>query len=120
MKEVLTYVTENRTLRKLTLSKSTDASILRATGRLIEIKKALYLALETFYADGKAIQKNIPIGEAPDVVCELIPSTYKQMNISTASGDCEVKVSKKGKVTVIDRIKRDATATVNLEHNRSK
>ena len=120
MKEVLTYVTENKTLRKLTLSKSTDSNVLRATGRLIEIKKAVYLALETFYADGKAIQKNIPVALAPDVICGLIPASYKQMNISTASGDCEVKVSKKGKVTVIDRIKRDATATVNLEHNRSK
>ena len=120
MKDILTYVTENKTLRKLTLSKSADATILRATGRLIEIKKAVYLALETFYADGKAIQKNIPVKEAADVICALIPATYKQMNIATSSGDCEVKVSKKGKITVINRIKQDGAETVIRDHNRSK
>ena len=62
MENILQYVTENKILRKLTLSKCADSSILRATGRLIEIKNAPHLALETFYADGKVQQKNIPIG----------------------------------------------------------
>ena len=120
MKDILTYVTENKVLRKLTLSKCTDPSILRATGRLIEIKKELYLALETFHADGKATQKNIPLSQAPEAILQMVPAAFKQMNISTASGDCEVKVSKKGKVTVIDRIKRDSANAVTLEHNRKK
>lgn len=98
MKEVLTYVTENQTLRKLTLSKCADSNILRATGRLIEIKGIPYLALETFYADGKVQQKNIPLGEATETISALIPEQYKQLNISTANGDCEVKVSKKAKL----------------------
>ena len=98
MKEVLSFVTQNRTLRKLTLSKCTDNNILRATGRLIEIKGVPYLALETFYADGKVQQKNIPASEVSETITQLIPEQYKQMNIATTNGDCEVKVSKKGKV----------------------
>ena len=120
MKEILMYVTENRTLRKLTLSKCADSNILRATGRLIEIKGALYLALETFYSDGKVQQKNIPTGEVADTLARLIPEQYKQMNISTTNGDCEVKVSKKGKITVIDKIKKCAAVAVDLKHNRQK
>ena len=120
MKEVLTYVTENRTLRKLTLSKCTDSNILRTTGRLIEIKGNTYLALETFHTDGKVLQKNIFIQDAPDVISQMIPEQYKQMNISTTNGDCEVKVSKKGKVTVINRIKKDNAVSVDLKHNRQK
>ena len=120
MKDILTYVIQNKCLRKLTLSKSADTSILRSTGRLIEIKGTAYLALETFYTDGKAHQKNIPLADAPNVISELIPNAYKQMNIATANGDCEVKVSKKGKVTVIDRIKRNEAVSVNLDHNRQK
>ena len=120
MKEVLTYVTENRTLRKLTLSKCVDSDILRTTGRLIEIKGIPYLAMETFFADGKVQQKNIPIAESANTILQLIPEQYKQLNIATTNGDCEVKVSKKGKVTVINRIKKDNAITVNLEHNRQK
>lgn len=120
MKEVLTYVTENKTLRKLTLSKCEDSNILRATGRLIEIKGIPYLALETFYADGKVQQKNIPLEEAEEAISALIPEQYKQLNIATTNGDCEVKVSKKGKITVIDRIKKNNVVSVDLNHNRQK
>ena len=120
MKEVLTYVTETKTLRKLTLSKCVDSNTLRATGRLIEIKGVPHLALETFYADGKVRQTNIPISEAPDTIAALIPEQYKQMNIAATSGDCEVKVSKKGKITVINRIKKVAIVSVDLKHNRQK
>lgn len=120
MKEILAYVTENKTLRKLTLSKCTDSSILRATGRLIEIKGVPYLALETFYADGKVQQKNIPVNEVANTITQRIPDQYKQLNISTTNGDCEVKVSKKGKITVINRIKKDNVVSVDLNHNRQK
>jgi len=120
MKDILTYVTENKTLRKLTLSKCADSNILRSTGRLIEIKGVPYLALETFYADGKVQQKNIPAGQAADAIIKLIPGPYKQMNIATTNGDCEIKVSKKGKVTVINRIKKDNAVSVDLNHNRQK
>ena len=120
MKEVLTYVIENKTLRKLTLSKCTDNNILRTTGRLIEIKGTAYLALETYFTDGKVKQRNIPLEQAAETISALIPAEFKQLNISTANGDCEVKVSKKGKVTVIDKIKRTNAIAVNLEHNRQK
>lgn len=120
MKEVLSFITENKTLRKLTLSKCEDRNILRTTGRLIEIKGVTYLALETFYADGKVLQKNIPVNEVSETITQLIPEQYKQMNIATTNGDCEVKVSKKGKVTVINRIKKDNAVSVDLKHNRQK
>lgn len=120
MKEVLTYAIHERILTKLTLSKSVDSKILRTTGRLTQIKGQVYLALESFLADGKAIQKNIPAEEAAEYVASLIPEAYKQGNIVTTAGICEIKVSKKDKVTVIDRIKRETAPQAQLEHNRKK
>ena len=120
MKEILSHVIENQTLSKLTLSKCQDSTILRTTGRLIKLKDGIYLALETFLSDGKAVHKNIPLDQAVDALTELVPDQYKQMNIHTTGGDCEVKVSKKGKVTVIDRIRKESTGTANLDHNREK
>lgn len=120
MQDVLTYIFTNRILSKLTLSKPVDKAILRTTGRLIELKGSPHLALETFYADGKTSQKNIPIENATDTLTSLIPDEYKQLNLITPNGTCEVKASRKGKLSIIDRVKRDRTEAVSLEHNRRK
>ena len=120
MKEILSYIIDNQILTKLTLSKCEDATILRTTGRLIRLKDGVHLALEHFLADGKAVQTNIPANEAVDTLLQLVPSKYKQLNIHTSGGDCEVKVSKKGKVTVIDHIRRKTATTADLSHNREK
>lgn len=117
MKKTISYVFENKILKKLVLSKSVDKDILRMTGRLIEIKGEVYLALESFLADGKAVQKNIPIADAVEKVAELVPSDFKQLNIITTMGDCEVKVSKKDKITVIDKIKKNAVKETEISKN---
>ena len=120
MKDVLSYVIDQKILTKLTLSKPTDEKIIRTTGRLTQIKGKRYLTLEQFCTDGKAIHQNIPAQQASQVVADLIPGAYQALNIQTPAGNCEVKVSKKGKITVLDRIKRSAAATVELDHNRKK
>jgi hypothetical protein len=120
MKETLQYVIENKLLTKLTLSKPTDERVIRATGRLVEMKGQLYLALERFCTDGKALHQNIPGAEAAAVIAEMIPGQYQALNIQTPNGNCEVKVSKKGKITVLDRIKRSNATAVELTHNRKK
>ena len=120
MKEILSYVIEHKLLTKLTLSKSGSPEVLRASGRLIEIKGECYLALEQFLSDGKAVQKNIPAADAAEEIANLLPDAFKQLNVMTSAGSCEVKVSKKGKITVIDKIKREAAEAVSLNHNREK
>lgn len=120
MKEILTYTINNRTLQKLTLSKCVDTNMIRTTGRLVEMKGNLYLALESAYKNGKVMQKNIPADDAPSVISDQVPSAYKQLNIVTTGGNCEVKVSKKGKITILNNIKQDEAIVVNLEHNRKK
>lgn len=117
MKNIVSYVIENKILKKLVLSKSTDKEIIRTTGRLIDIKGEVYLALESFMTDGKAIQENIPQKEATEKIAELVPFMYKQLNILTTSGDCEVKVSKKDKITIINKIKKDCVKDTRIEKN---
>lgn len=120
MENTISYVFENKILKKLTLSKSVDKNILRVTGRLIEIKGEIYLALESFLQDGKAIQKNIPIKDATKKIMELVPYEFKQMNIITTMGDCEIKVSKKDKITVIDKIKKDNVKEITVSKNNKE
>lgn len=120
MEEILSYVIENRMLTKLTLSKATDPALLRTTGRLITLKGSLYLALERFYTGGKTLQSNIPAAQAAETVAGMIPGQYQQLNLVTTGGNCEVKVSRKGKITVLDRIRRDAAPAQTHSHNREK
>ena len=117
MKNLISYIIENRILKKLVLSKSKNKDIIRTTGRLIEIKGEVYLALESFMTDGKAIQKNFSEKEAVAKICELVPSEYKQLNFITTQGDAEIKVSKKDKITVIDKLKRDNPQEVQVDKN---
>ncbi len=120
MKQILSSVIEAQILKKLVLSKPINKNIVRTTGRLVAMKGGTYLALESFYADGKTSQKNIPAQDAADAVALLCPHEYKQMNIITTAGECQVKVSGKGKITVIDRIKYDAPKEKIGDHNRKK
>ena len=120
MTETLKFIFDNQILTKLTLSKPEDKTILRTTGRLVSLKGSVYLALESFLTDGKAIQRNIPLAQSVATLLELVPVQYKQLNLQTGNGDCEIKVSKKGKITVIDRISRNQEAPVSLQHNREK
>ena len=120
MKEILSYVIEHKILQKITLSKPSDDHILRTIGRLTELRGGLYLSLETFYSDGKTSQKNIAANDAITTLCNFIPEHYKQVNISTTNGNCEIKVSKKGKITVLDHIKKNNIKQVDLSHNRKK
>ena len=120
MKEILSQVIENQSLTKLTLSKPTDKTVLRATGRLPQIKGELYVTLERFYTDGKARHENIPAQQAAGALAALIPEQFREMNILTTGGECRVLTSKKGKVTVLNRIKAASAAPAALEHNRQK
>lgn len=120
MEKILNFVMENKTLQKLTLSKCVDKNILRTVGRLSEIKGKLYLALESFYANGKTSQVNIPANEVFNEISKLVPEKYKQMNIISTGGTCEVKVSKKGKITIIDKINKSVSQQVDATHDRKK
>lgn len=120
MKEILKQVIEGKTLTKLSLSKAADAAIIRTTGRLTQIKGALFVTLERFYTDGKARHENIPASEAPEALAALIPDAYREMNIITTAGECRVLTSKKGKVTVLNHIKAATQTPVELEHDRQK
>lgn len=88
------------TLKKITLSKPLDRSVLRAECRGITIKNSPFIQCETFTSDGKALHKNIPLAEAADYLAGTLGTQYRQMNIMTTGGDAEARVSSKGKLTV--------------------
>ena len=94
-------------LKKVVFSKSSDKEIIKCvlTPKIVSGKDALQA--ESFYTDNKARQKNIFSPDVETVIAEMIDS-YSQINLITSATDCEYKVSKSGKATLIggDKLER--------------
>ena len=87
-------------LKKVVFSKSSDKDIIKCvvTPKLVSGKDALQA--ESFYTDNKARQKNIFSPDMESEISKMIDA-YSQINIITSALDCEYKVSKSGKATII-------------------
>ena len=90
---------QTETLKKAVFSKPSDKEILKAGVTLKTISGENVLQVEYFYSDNKAKHKNIKIGEGQEI-CALI-DRFAQINLITTAGDCELKRSKSGTVTLL-------------------
>ncbi|MBE6607390.1 MAG: SAM-dependent methyltransferase [Ruminococcaceae bacterium] len=117
---VFSLVLENGCLKKTVFSKATDKNIVRAVARIFAKKNGeSFVQLETFTSDNKARHKNLSLSEAPEYLAELSLSQFLQTNIVCAKGECEIKISKKGKIFISDRIVYSDKAELS-GHNREK
>ena len=104
------------TLKKLVLSRPSDKTVIRTEGRIYN-KDGIFLQLETFKTDGKALHVNVPSSEAAERVSAML-GEYRQLNLITTGGDLEARLSSKGKLLVSGRIGEGQA--VELSHNRVK
>lgn len=120
MLEIFRSVIEKKILKKIVLSKPVNKNIIKSTAALILIKNEVYLQIESFLTDGKVLQRNIKADAAPDILVLMVGHEYKQVNIITTAGECQIKVSGKGKITVLDRIKDKGETVAVRGHDRKK
>ena len=112
-------------LKKAVLSKPTDAANVKCTLTLRLVGGKTVLQAETLRADNKALHENI-MPEDRNRLFE-IATAWAQVNLLTTLGDCELRSSKKGKVTLIggDKLSRalaenDAPCAKIESNNREK
>ena len=110
-------------LKKAVFSKCSDKETLRATATLFEKSGETKIQIEYFKKDGKALHKNISIGD--ESIFEII-SGFSQINLIGDGADAEYRKSKSGSETVIGD-KKFASAVENYgkkieikAHNRAK
>ena len=89
---------EKQAFSKAVFSKPADKTTLRTVVTPRSIGGKTLLQAETFRTDGKAVHENIP-SENVDRLRALIAS-HGQANLITSVGDCELRTSKSGKVTL--------------------
>ena len=94
-------------MKKLVLSRPVSGEISKVSGRLVAHRGRRLLALEFALPGNTVSHKNI---SEEALVEELTPiiDNYRQVNLITTLGDCELKCSKNGKETVIggDNLRR--------------
>ena len=103
LEDALSRLMEAKQLKKLTLSRPDDPSILRGEGHLFEKKGVCHLQIETFHKDGKATHVNYPLATSEEIAActhavfalmkdpEIGREGYAQINLISPLGDGEMR-----------------------------
>lgn len=114
---LLEKILEAQALTRLICSRSKDRAVEKVTGRIIELHRLRTLQLETFYSDGKARQKNLSENAALPILLDLVQG-FRQINLFTTAGECEIRISKNGACHFSNRIKEPLTPSAAGENNK--
>ncbi len=90
---------EKEAIKKVTLSKPLDETVVNTVIRQKVIGGKKMLQAESFLKDNKAIHKNIEIDDSEALAFLL--SRYRQINVMTTAGNCEFRTAKSGKQTLM-------------------
>ncbi|MCI8590502.1 MAG: SAM-dependent methyltransferase [Clostridiales bacterium] len=108
-------------LKKAVFSKPQDKNTLRCVAKPFEKRGQFFIQFETFTTDGKALHHNESAGHAAAYACDLLQNKFKQCNLFTTGGDCEIKISKAGKTLIHNKINLTAASCFTpAAHNKEK
>ncbi len=84
-------------LKKAVLSKPKDKSVIKTVATAFSKDGELFLKLETFKKDGKALQTVLPYKDAVAFICEKTGSDFMQTDLIANGKSAVIMVSSKGK-----------------------
>lgn len=117
---IFSRVIEGSCMKKTTFSKAHDKTTVRAVARIFTAKDGKkFVQLETFKTDNKALHTNFSVSDAPSELARMALEDFSQTNIVAINGQCDIKISKKGKVFISDKIVYSGVAEAE-SHNREK
>ena len=108
LSDIILLAATKNTLKKAVFSKSSDKRILKAVATPTVIGGSVCLQAEYFHADNKATHKNIPLTDVSAPLIQEMIEAFSQVNVITTLGDCEYRVSQKGKSVLLggDKLRR--------------
>ncbi len=96
---LISSASSSEALRRLVFSKPRKTEVSKISCRLVAHRGRRFLAMEYSLPGGTVSQKNIPEEDIAKEVSELF-SSYGQVNLITALGDAEWKLTKRGEVVL--------------------
>lgn len=110
---------EKGLLKKAILSKPTDKSIQKTVLTKRQISKKDALQAETFHKDNKATHKNLFLGELDaEALCDVL-AEFKQINLITSVGECELRTSSSGKIALLNDKKLERALDLAKQQNEA-
>ncbi len=117
--DIINKALENKTLKKIVFSQSVSKEIKNAVATPVIKTDHIALKLERFKTDNKAISEILDTDNSVSLLAKMATQDFAQTNVLTSGGECQIKVSKKGKILISNKIK----SGVSLEYkaqNREK
>ena len=120
LSQIISSAIERRILKKIVFSKARDKNIIKTVATLFTKGDGLFLQLESFQTDGKAIHRNIAVDKAPDECGAMAVGDYRQTDIITTAGNCVVMVSKSLSVHIKNGIRSSGESAEIKAHDGEK
>jgi len=102
-----------------TVRKASETDYKKVSVKSVLIKEEKFYQFEYFMNDNKVIHENKTYAELVEKFEEFVEKTFKQVMLFTDERDIQILISKKGKITVINK-KPTKEYTGELSHNRVK
>ena len=105
--DLIVAAAERGALRKIVFSKPKSSEIKKVSGRLVDMRGRVSLALEYSLPGDTVSQKNLPLTAMAEELIRLMDE-YAQANLITSISDAEYKLSKRGEEVYLgaDKLKR--------------
>ena len=123
--DVILAAASKSCLKKAVFSKPADKNIIKAVLTPVTIGGKPCLQAEYFHRDNKATHKNISLSDSAHALLLEMAEAFSQVNVITPVGECEYKVSSKGKSVLLGGTKllsrlEESEATVAVSTNNKE
>lgn len=113
-------ILDSGAFKRAVLSRPKDKETVRGDARLMMLKGGQMLQLATYKADGKALHKNVPQSDAPKALIALLCEQFRQLNLVTTAGDCQIMAGGENEFRVVNHVKLDQAQQVFVQAHDSK
>ena len=105
--DLIVTAAERGALRKIVFSKPISSEVKKVSGRLVDMRGRVSLALEYSLPGDTVSQRNLPLTAMAEELMRLL-SEYAQANLITSVSDAEYKLSKRGEEVYLgaDKLKK--------------
>ena len=92
--EIIFSSLDSQNLKKIVFSQSTDHKIKKAVATPVQKDGKVFLKMESFTTDNKALTELVALDDAKNVLLTLMQGFFRQTNVFTSTHEHQLKISR--------------------------